>query len=117
MRDVLVVALDPVVPARMQAERVLVVAPALRSGEGARRRAHAWVERLERDGVRAEGRVGDTDPLRAIAEALDAFPADEILVAAWPTASAEHLATRARARFGLPTTRRLGPAVAPEPER
>jgi hypothetical protein len=122
-RHVLVVVLDAVFPARMPDADVLVVAPALNSWlrrwvsdeDRARRRAEeraaVWVERLACDGVRAEGRVGDADPLRAIADALATFPADEILIAAWSTASAEELAAQARERFGLPTSLRRGPSA------
>jgi hypothetical protein len=90
----LIVALD-VVPTEVRDAEVLVVAPALNSwlrhwlsGEDtARRRAEERVivhlDRLERSGVHAEGRVvGDADPLRAIADALPTFPADEIGVRA-----------------------------------
>ena len=117
--NVLVVALDAVTPADVRDAEVLVVAPALNSWlrrwlsdeDAARRkaegRAAAVVERLEIRGVHAEGRVGDGDPLLAIADALPTFHADEIVIAA----EAEHslprtadLASRARSRFGLPTS-------------
>ena len=124
-RHVLVVVLDAVFPARMPGADVLVVAPALNSWlrrwvsdeDRARRRAgeraSAWVERIARDGGHAEGHVGDADPLRAIADALVTFPADEILIAGLPTTTAEELASRTRERFGLPTSLRRGPAVTP----
>ncbi len=35
---------------------------------------------LARDGIRVQGRLGDRDPVRAIADALHEFPADEILI-------------------------------------
>jgi hypothetical protein len=120
-RHVLVVVLDAVFPARMPDADVLVIAPALNSWlrrwvsdeDRARRRADerasVWVERIGRDGGHAESRVGDADPLRAIADALVTFPADEIMVAGWPTATAEALASRVRERFGLPTSLRRGP--------
>ena len=118
--NVLVVALDAVIPTHMSGTRVLVVAPALNSWlrrwlsdeDGARRRAEeratTVADRLEQGGVHAEGRVGDGDPLLAIADALSTFPADEILIAAKPGRSsqiAEELGSRARARFALPTVR------------
>ena len=77
--NVLIVALDVVFTEVRDAE-VLVVAPALNSWlrhwlsdeDTARRRAEervtAHLERLERSGVHAEGRVGDADPLLAIAD-------------------------------------------------
>ena len=115
--NVLVVALDEVTPDDVRDAEVLVVAPALNSWlrrwlsdeDAARKRAEgraaAVVERLEFRGVRATGRVGDSDPLLAIADALPTFHADEIVIAA----EREHaprrtaaIASRARTRFGLP---------------
>ena len=119
-RNVLVVALDAVIPTHLSGTKVLVVAPALNSWlrrwlsdeDGARRRAEeraaTVADRLEESGVHAEGRAGDGDPLLAIADALSTFPADEILIAAQPGRSrqiAEELGSRARARFALPTSR------------
>ena len=117
--NVLVVALDAVTPADVRDAEVLVVAPALNSWlrrwlsdeDGARRkaegRAAAVVERLEIRGVHAEGRIGDSDPLLAIADVLPTFSAEEIVIAAElahaPRRTAE-LAARARNRFGLPTS-------------
>ena len=115
--NVLVVALDEVTPADVRDAEVLVVAPALNSWlrrwlsdeDAARKkaqgRAAAVVERLELRGVHAEGRVGDADPLLAIADALPTFDADEIVIAAEPEHSPRRtaeLASRARTRFGLP---------------
>jgi hypothetical protein len=118
--NVLVIALDAVVPAELPGAKVLVVAPALNTRlrhwfsdeDAARHRAEdrvaAWVERLERRGVHVEGRVGDADPLLAIADALPTFPAEEIVIAARPERStrlADELVARARERFALPTFR------------
>ena len=97
-RKVLVVALDSdgVVPLDLRGAAVLVVAPAFNSRlrhwlsdeDPARRRAAerlaATVDRLSRVGVRAEGRVGDADPMLAISDALRTFPADEIVFAGEP---------------------------------
>lgn len=117
--NVLVVALDAVTPADVRDAEVLVVAPALNSWlrrwlsdeDAARRkaegRAAAVVERLEIRGVHAEGRVGDSDPLLAIADVLPTFRADEIVIAAEPEHSSRRtaaLVSRARNRFGLPTS-------------
>jgi len=116
----LIVALDTAIPAALPDAEILVVVPALNSRlrhwlsdeDAARRRAAERaaeiVDRLERTGAHAEGRVGDADPLLAIADALPTFPADEILIAArpeWSTPLADELVTRARNRFGLPTFR------------
>ena len=116
----LIVALDGAVPADVPDAEVLVIAPALNSwlrrwlsdDDGARRRAEAraaaFVDGLERNGVTAQGRVGDADPLQAIADALPTFPADEIVIAARPEQSTRHadeLVSRARDRFALPTVR------------
>ena len=115
--NVLVVALG-VAPIEAPNGNVLVVAPALNSwlrrwasDDGRARclaaaRVRAYLEQLEPRGVHAEGRVGDSDPLLAIADALTTFPADEILIVADPHAAprAEELALRARMRFSLPTS-------------
>jgi hypothetical protein len=114
--NVLVIALDSGSPVDLPDSEVLVVAPALNSRlrrwlsdeDGARRRAgvraSATVERLERRGLHAHGQIGDGDPLQAIADVLPVFAADEIVIAG-DTSAAERLATRARARFGLPVLR------------
>jgi nucleotide-binding universal stress UspA family protein len=112
---VLIVALDAAGPLDVGDAEVLVVAPALNSrlrhwlsDDGAARRnaeerAAACVDRLERAGVHAHGRVGDADPLQAIADALPTFAADEIVIAAHPRHGlADRLASRARKRFALP---------------
>jgi nucleotide-binding universal stress UspA family protein len=118
--NLLIVALDTVIPADVPDAEILVVVPALNSRlrrwlsdeDAARRRAAelaaAIVDRLEQSGAHAEGRVGDADPLLAIADALPTFPADEIVIAAQlerSTRLADELVTRARDRFGLPTFR------------
>ena len=99
LANVLVVAIDAVVPAGLAHAEVLVVAPALNSWlrhwlsdeDPARRRAEkrvaALVEQLQRTAAHVEGRVGDADPLQAIADALPTFPADEIVIAARPERS------------------------------
>jgi hypothetical protein len=97
---------------------VLVVAPALnsrlrhwlsdedRARARAAKRLEACVARLCAAGVAAEGRIGDADPLQAIADALVVFPADELIVATHPPERSnwlEHdLVTRACGVFGLP---------------
>ena len=91
--NVLIVALDAVLPTGVSEGEVLVVAPAVNSRlrrwlsdeDEARRRAQqlaaAIVDLLVRGGVHAEGRVGDADPLLTIADALATFAADEIVIA------------------------------------
>jgi hypothetical protein len=118
-RNVLVVALDGA-PLNAPNGRLLVVAPALNSRlrrwasdeDRARRRAaerlSAHLEQLERRGLHAEGRVGDADPLLAIADALATFPADEIVIAG-AVPLAEKLLLRARRRFRIPTSRTWEP--------
>jgi hypothetical protein len=114
--NVLIVALDAVLPAGVFGAEVLVVAPALNSRvrrwlsdeDEARRRAEQRagmiVDLLARVGVRAEGRVGDGDPLLAIADALPTFAADEIIVSGTPERLRELDAflSRVRDRFALP---------------
>lgn len=97
---------------------VLVVAPALNSRvrhwlsdedparRGAKTRVERCVELLADAGVRAEGRIGDADPLQAIDDALSVFAADAIIVATHPEERSNWLARdlviRARESFGLP---------------
>lgn len=83
---------DEVLRRAGDAGSVLVVAPALAS------RLHTWTNdtdreskiaqsrlenvlaRLEQHGVRAEGRVASQDPALAVEDALDGFPATELIV-------------------------------------
>lgn len=97
---------------------VLVVAPALNSRlrhwmsdsddaeSAARQRLDNTLWRLNAAGVRADGRVGDADPLRAIEDALSLFEADEIVIGTHPEERSNWLAhdlvARACARFDLP---------------
>ena len=118
--NVLVVALD-VIPLEAPNANVFVVAPALNSRlrrwvsdeDRARRRAadrlHAYLDRLDQHGVHAEGRVGDADPLLAIADALVTFPADEIVIVADAIPLAEQLVRRARKRFSVRASRAWEP--------
>jgi hypothetical protein len=99
---------------------VLVVCPALNSQvrtwasdeDGARAAAQDRLDislaRLERDGVQAEGAVGDGDPLQAIEDALRTFGADEIVISTHPEGRSNWLERdvvgAARDRFGVPIT-------------
>jgi hypothetical protein len=116
-----------------RAARVRVVAPALNSRlhhwfsdsdaarEAAEARLRACLAELDALGLEADGHVGDADPLQAIADALTAFPATELLIATHPEARSNWLAHdlvhRALARFGLPTVHVVvnAAAVAPAP--
>ena len=74
----------------------------------------AYLEQFELRGVHAEGRVGDPDPLLAIADALTTFPADEILVVGDATGrearapGANALLVADVSRRGAAVTRRVG---------
>jgi hypothetical protein len=119
-KKILVVALD-VIPLEAPNANVLVIAPALNSRlrrwasdeDRARRRAaerlRAYLDQLEKRGVHAEGRVGDADPLLAIADALAVFPADEIVIAADAAPRAEQLVRRTQKRFRVPASRAWEP--------
>jgi hypothetical protein len=99
---------------------VLVVCPALNSQlrtwasdeDGARAAAQSRLDaslaQLERDGVHAEGAVGDGDPLQAIEDALRTFGADEIVISTHPKGRSHWLERNivgaARDRFDVPIT-------------
>jgi hypothetical protein len=100
--------------------RVLVVSPALNSQvrtwasdeDGARAAAQSRLDvslaQLERDGIQAEGEVGDGDPVQAIEDALRTFGADEIVISTHPEGRSHWLERdvvgAARARFAVPIT-------------
>jgi GABA permease len=104
--------------ARGTSADVLVVAPALNSVlrhlasdvDAAVARAEERVQRavaqLHNRGVNARGRVGDANPMLAIADALAEFPATEIVIATHPPGQSHWLERRlidkARVRFALP---------------
>jgi hypothetical protein len=101
-------------------EHVLVVCPALNSAvrtwtsdeDGARAAAQlrldASLAQLERDGIQAEGEVGDGDPLQAIEDALRTFGADEIVISTHPKGRSKWLERdvvgAAKERFDVPIT-------------
>ena len=101
-------------------EHVLVVCPALNSQvrtwasdeDGARaaaqRRLDASLGQLARDGIQAEGTVGDGDPLQAMEDALRTFGADEIVISTHPEGRSHWLERNvvgaARDRFDVPIT-------------
>ena len=97
---------------------VLVVAPALNSkfkfltsdADEAIARAEAvqeeTVERLDEEGIDAAGDTGESDPLLALQDALQTYPADEIVLCMhgdqgrnWQE---EGVVEQARERFGKP---------------
>jgi GABA permease len=97
---------------------VLVVAPALvgrlgwlsSADDEARASAAARVEHclesLRQLGVDAQGHVGDSDPLRAIEDAMRTFPADEVVLATHPPGRShwleQGLVERAQERLAVP---------------
>ncbi len=97
---------------------VLVVAPALNSRfrfwvddpDAAIQRAEEvqeeTVERLDEEGVAAAGDTGESDPLLAIQDALQTFPADEIVLFTHPRGKRnwleEGVVEDAKARFDAP---------------
>jgi hypothetical protein len=100
-------------------EQVLVVCPASSSpgghptagedaGAEAQRRLEASLERLSAAGVNVRGEVGDSDPLRAIADALRGFGADEVIISTHPEGRSTWLeggvVAAARERFTVPIT-------------
>ena len=102
------------------AEHVLVVTPALNSPlrhwvsdeDGARaaaqQRLEASLAQLRAAGIRADGEVGDAEPLQAIEDALRTFGADEIIISTHPEGRSHWLergvVSGARERFAVPIT-------------
>jgi hypothetical protein len=100
---------------------VLVVSPALQDSplrfwvgdaDDAIQRAEEvqqeTVERLEEEGVNAAGNTGESEPLRAVEDALATFDADRILVFTHPgseQAYREEELEQVERRFGLPVVR------------
>lgn len=99
--NLLLLAPDPVDPAAVRdivgdefdGARVLVVSPALNESraafwmsdsdeaiDDARDAGAETVSDLWDDGVKAEGTVGESEPLLALQDALATFPADRILI-------------------------------------
>jgi len=66
------------------------------------------VERLEEEGIDAAGDTGEADPMVAIEDALQTFPADRIVIFSHPDderAYREEELDEAGRRFGIPVTR------------
>jgi hypothetical protein len=74
----------------------------------ARKRVDSVIAQLARDGVSAEGDIGDSDPVQAMEDALRLFPADEAIISTHPYGRSNWLerdvVSRARERFPLPIT-------------
>jgi hypothetical protein len=99
---------------------VLVLSPALNSRvrtwtsdedgarEAAQLRLDASIEQLAAVGVRAQGEIGDGDPVQAVEDALRSFPADEIVLSTHPPGRSHWLergvVLAVRERFDLPVT-------------
>jgi GNAT superfamily N-acetyltransferase len=135
-RNVLVIANETIEGAKLHDAitglhdvEVLVVAPALntrirhwtsdedRARTQAAVRLEGCVTALAAAGVDVQGWVGDADPLRAIADALVVFAADELIIATHPEHRSNWLAhdlvARACARFSLPVGHIVVEHVAP----
>jgi hypothetical protein len=98
---------------------LLIVAPALQSSPikfwlsdaddaiaRARRTEQETVERLSKEGVEVDSETGESDPEQAIQDALQTFPADEILVFTHPEETQRYRedvdVEVLERRFGLP---------------
>ena len=127
-RKVLVIANETVagrelmdaVKERAEGGEVLVVAPALntrlrhlfadvdKAREAAEGRLHESLKHLDEAGIHARGAVGDTDPVRAMGDALFEFDADEIIISTHPPGRSNWMekgvVDRARAETDIPIT-------------
>jgi hypothetical protein len=99
---------------------VRVVCPALNSKikhwvsdedearQHAQERVDSVIAQLAREGVVAEGTIGDDDPVQAMEDALRLFPANEAIISTHPYGRSNWLErdviSRARERFPLPIT-------------
>ncbi len=106
--------------ARGRESEVRVVCPALntkikywvsdedQARQQAQERLDAVIAQLARDGIPAQGDIGDSDPLQAIEDALRLFPANEVIVSTHPYGRSNWLEQdvvgRARERFPIPIT-------------
>jgi hypothetical protein len=71
-------------------------------------RLDAVLAQLAREGVEAQGDIGDSDPVQAVEDALRLFPADEVIISTHPHGRSNWLEQdvvgRTRERFPLPIT-------------
>ncbi|MEA2480074.1 MAG: hypothetical protein QOJ07_1996 [Thermoleophilaceae bacterium] len=116
-----------------RAAEVTVLAPALngrlrhlvsdedRARAAAKTRVDHCLAQLAERGIVAGGRVGDADPLVAIADVLRTCPVDELLIATHPESRSNWLAhglvERAVLCFGLPTAHLVVGRAAENAER
>jgi hypothetical protein len=74
----------------------------------AQERLDSVLAQLSREGIQAQGDIGDSDPVQAIEDALRLFPANEVIVSTHPYGRSNWLEQdvvgRARERFPLPIT-------------
>jgi hypothetical protein len=127
-RKVLVIANETVagrelmdaVKERAAGGEVLVVAPALntrlrhlfadvdKAREEAEGRLHESLKHLDEAGIHARGAVGDSDPVRAMGDALFEFDADEIIISTHPQGRSNWMekgvVERARGSTEIPIT-------------
>jgi nucleotide-binding universal stress UspA family protein len=105
---------------RARESEVRVVCPALNTKikywvsdedearQQAQERLNSVLAQLARDGIRAEGDIGDSDPVQAVEDALRRFPADETIISTHPHGRSNWLEQdvigRARERFQIPIT-------------
>lgn len=127
---ILVIASEPISAADLRAAvgedaagdaEVLVIAPALHESPlrfwlsdadaaiaEAERVAGESVEQLAEAGISASGDTGESDPLDAVEDTLQTFPAERIVIFSHPSgeeAYREGMSTaEVQERFGLPTT-------------
>jgi hypothetical protein len=99
---------------------IFVICPALNTKlkhwtsdeDEARAAAHSrlqgMLDALDRDGYRATGDIGDSDPIQAMEDGLRVFGADEVIVSTHPPGRSNWLerdvVRRARERFDVPIT-------------
>lgn len=84
--------------------------------EGAKQQMHEAVEQLAAEGLEAEGRVGDPDPIVAVHEVWDPAEFDEVIVSTLPTGASRWLALDLPRRVGRITGAPVTHVVAHEPE-
>jgi hypothetical protein len=74
----------------------------------AQERLDAVVTGLEREGLDAQGTIGDSDPVQAMEDVLRVFPADEAIISTHPPGRSNWLerdvVKRARERFAIPVS-------------
>ncbi len=79
-----------------------------RAREEAEVRLTGSIESLRAEGITARGAVGDSDPVRAMEDALFEFEADEIVISTHPPERSNWLekktVERAREKFSQPIT-------------